>query len=127
MSFVGVKKICGSVGIGRRARLRILWWIHRVGSSPIFRIYMPLFYLQIWRNWHTRMIQVHIHEFGCGFKSHYLHKRTEDKFFGSFFDDTRVSKHHERGACTPVSACFRNLNKNEKAAALHPGPHENCS
>ena len=27
----------GSVGIGRRARLRILWWLHRVGSSPIFR------------------------------------------------------------------------------------------
>ena len=29
--------ICGSVGTGRRARLRILWWVHRVGSSPIFR------------------------------------------------------------------------------------------
>ena len=28
----------GSVGTGRRARLRILWWVHRVGSSPIFRI-----------------------------------------------------------------------------------------
>ena len=27
----------GSVGTGRRARLRILWWVHRVGSSPIFR------------------------------------------------------------------------------------------
>ena len=25
-------------GTGRRARLRILWWVHRVGSSPIFRI-----------------------------------------------------------------------------------------
>ena len=30
--------IRGSVGTGRRARLRILWWVHRVGSSPIFRI-----------------------------------------------------------------------------------------
>ena len=30
--------IRGSVGTGRRARLRILWWLHRVGSSPIFRI-----------------------------------------------------------------------------------------
>ena len=29
---------CGSVGIGRRARLRILWQQCRVGSSPIFRI-----------------------------------------------------------------------------------------
>ena len=29
---------CGSVGIGRRARLRILWQLCRVGSSPIFRI-----------------------------------------------------------------------------------------
>ncbi len=28
----------GSVGIGRRARLRILWPLGRVGSSPIFRI-----------------------------------------------------------------------------------------
>ena len=28
----------GSVGIGRRARLRILCWLQRVGSSPIFRI-----------------------------------------------------------------------------------------
>ena len=27
----------GSVGIGRRARLRILWVYSRVGSSPIFR------------------------------------------------------------------------------------------
>ena len=33
--------VCGSVGTGRRARLRILWWIHRVGSSPIFRIKRP--------------------------------------------------------------------------------------
>ena len=32
--------ICGSVGTGRRARLRILWWLHRVGSSPIFRIHL---------------------------------------------------------------------------------------
>ena len=31
----------GSVGTGRRARLRILWWVHRVGSSPIFRIIKP--------------------------------------------------------------------------------------
>ena len=30
--------ISGSVGIGRRARLRILWVYSRVGSSPIFRI-----------------------------------------------------------------------------------------
>ncbi len=30
--------ICGSVGTGRRARLRILWHSCRVGSSPIFRI-----------------------------------------------------------------------------------------
>ena len=31
-------KECGSVGTGRRARLRILWQQCRVGSSPIFRI-----------------------------------------------------------------------------------------
>ena len=31
---------CGSVGIGRRARLRILWQQCRVGSSPIFRIWL---------------------------------------------------------------------------------------
>ena len=30
--------VCGSVGTGRRARLRILWQQCRVGSSPIFRI-----------------------------------------------------------------------------------------
>ncbi len=34
---------CGSVGTGRRARLRILWQQCRVGSSPIFRINSPLF------------------------------------------------------------------------------------
>ena len=34
-SFFG--SACGSVGIGRRARLRILCWLQRVGSSPIFR------------------------------------------------------------------------------------------
>ena len=32
--------LSGSVGTGRRARLRILWWLHRVGSSPIFRMIM---------------------------------------------------------------------------------------
>ena len=36
--FNSLQIICGSVGTGRRARLRILWWVHRVGSSPIFRI-----------------------------------------------------------------------------------------
>ena len=30
--------VCGSVGTGRRARLRILWQQCRVGSSPIFRM-----------------------------------------------------------------------------------------
>ena len=35
---VGDLLICGSVGTGRRARLRILWQQCRVGSSPIFRI-----------------------------------------------------------------------------------------
>ena len=35
--FNSLQIICGSVGTGRRARLRILWWVHRVGSSPIFR------------------------------------------------------------------------------------------
>ncbi len=33
---------CGSVGTGRRARLRILWQQCRVGSSPIFRIFFTL-------------------------------------------------------------------------------------
>ena len=33
-----VQCICGSVGTGRRARLRILWQQCRVGSSPIFRM-----------------------------------------------------------------------------------------
>ncbi len=29
--------------------------------------------MQMWRNWHTRMIQVHVHVLGCGFKSRHLH------------------------------------------------------
>ena len=33
-----VRCVCGSVGTGRRARLRILCWQQRVGSSPIFRM-----------------------------------------------------------------------------------------
>ncbi len=32
---------CGSAGIGRQARLRILWLYDRVGSSPIFRMVRP--------------------------------------------------------------------------------------
>ena len=32
-----VRLSCGSAGIGRQARLRILWPLGRVGSSPIFR------------------------------------------------------------------------------------------
>ena len=34
---------CGSAGIGRQARLRILWVNSRVGSSPISRIYKSEF------------------------------------------------------------------------------------
>ena len=33
-----IKKARGSAGIGRQARLRILWVYARVGSSPISRI-----------------------------------------------------------------------------------------
>ena len=56
--------VCGSVGIGRRARLRILWWSHRVGSSPIFRIrgyglcIKNSYGLRKCRNWQTSKIQV---------------------------------------------------------------------
>ncbi len=35
--FVIILSVRGSVGTGRRARLRILWHSCRVGSSPIFR------------------------------------------------------------------------------------------
>ena len=35
--FLQRRAACGSVGTGRRARLRILWQQCRVGSSPIFR------------------------------------------------------------------------------------------
>ena len=34
---------CGSAGIGRQARLRILWLYDRVGSSPISRIRRQFF------------------------------------------------------------------------------------
>ena len=30
--------------------------------------------MQLWRNWHTRMIQVHVLARECGFKSHQLHE-----------------------------------------------------
>ena len=45
---------CGSAGIGRQARLRILWVYARVGSSPISRSE------QKWRNWQTRTVQVRV-------------------------------------------------------------------
>ena len=35
---------CGSAGIGRQARLRILWLYDRVGSSPISRINKTYFH-----------------------------------------------------------------------------------
>ena len=55
--------VCGSVGIGRRARLRILWPLGRVGSSPIFRIReyelcKNSYGLRKCRNWQTSKIQV---------------------------------------------------------------------
>ena len=34
--------VCGSAGIGRQARLRILWVYSRVGSSPISRSHIGL-------------------------------------------------------------------------------------
>ena len=35
---------------------------------------------QLWRNWHTRMIQVHVHVGGCGFKSRQLHIEEDRRF-----------------------------------------------
>ena len=58
----------GSAGIGRQARLRILWVYARVGSSPISRT------MQKWRNWQTRTVQVRVVAIPCGFDSHLLHE-----------------------------------------------------
>ena len=58
---------CGSAGIGRQARLRILWVYARVGSSPISRM------MQKWRNWQTRTVQVRVVAIPWGFKSLLLH------------------------------------------------------
>ncbi len=54
--------------------------------------------MQLWRNWHTRMIQVHVQATECGFKSHQLqYRKTAGKplillgfsavlFLASFFE-----------------------------------------
>lgn len=44
-----------------------------------------MFQMQLWRNWHTRMIQVHVHIRGFGFKSRQLHERALRDFGVLFF------------------------------------------
>ena len=47
----------------------IMWYtINVLKRQQIF-----LEHMQLWRNWHTRMIQVHVHVLGYGFKSRQLH------------------------------------------------------
>ena len=65
---------CGSAGIGRQARLRILWVYARVGSSPISRM------MQKWRNWQTRTVQVRVVAIPWGFKSLLLHDNRRQLF-----------------------------------------------
>ena len=66
---------CGSVGIGRRARLRILCSLRTCG----FKSHLPHQKISLndgsqeWRNWQTRRLQVPVVAISCGFKSHLLH------------------------------------------------------
>ena len=70
---------CGSAGIGRQARLRILWVYARVGSSPISRM------MQKWRNWQTRTVQVRVVVIPCGFDSHLLQAESRNFHDGDSF------------------------------------------
>nr|DAX99717.1 MAG TPA: hypothetical protein [Caudoviricetes sp.] len=42
-------------------------------SRPQFSIFNFQFNKQVWRNWQTRMVQVHVKAISCRFKSCYLH------------------------------------------------------
>ena len=75
--FIGIMIwLCGSAGIGRQARLRILWVYARVGSSPISRM------MQKWRNWQTRTVQVRVVAIPCGFDSHLLQAENRNFQYG---------------------------------------------
>ena len=58
-------------------------------------------FLQSWRNWYTRMIQVHVFARKCGFKSHRSHqKRRDTRSCASSF----LVRHF---CCAKVVACGR--------------------
>ena len=50
-------------------------WLYTKSS----RFSQNLIHLQVWRNWQTRMVQVHVRATSCRFKSCYLH-HVEAKF-----------------------------------------------
>ena len=60
---------CGSVGTGRRARLRILWQQCRVGSSPIFRIFLLSFFLSDTPLWFHRSYNTYVTPYSCAIVS----------------------------------------------------------
>ena len=63
-------------GIGRRAWFRL----HPFGelANPLHYLakLTTILYSQVWRNWQTRMVQVHVKAISCRFKSCYLHQAT---------------------------------------------------
>ena len=94
--------IRGSVGIGRRARLRILCSLRTCG----FKSHLPHQKISLndgsqeWRNWQTRRLQVPVVAISCGFKSHLLHyffysKKETDTV--SFFSVLMIQKTSDSG------------------------------
>ena len=91
-----IKQSCGSVGTGRRARLRILWHSCRVGSSPIFRI-----------QWEALSFQGFFHfqrgvpDMGGSSFFHFLHQRWHQR--GWFPKNERmlylIQRHHYMAVC----------------------------
>ena len=49
-----------------------------------------IIYSQVWRNWQTRMVQVHVKAISCRFKSCYLHQR--DSYPNCPFSHAKISE-----------------------------------
>ena len=47
--------------------------------------------MQVWRNWQTRMVQVHMNASSCRFKSCYLNQKDHCRMTMVFFNEIRLT------------------------------------
>lgn len=73
--------------------------------------------MQVWRNWQTRMVQVHMKAISCRFKSCYLHQtkiiRTKSSLWGTGSDYFFISTDTKTPTFRMALSSFPNPNRED--------------